>query len=171
MALAQIKVGYNTWPGTANKTSESAYSNETYFGWNGNLSCVLEVRGSKNRPQHYLSRNRSLTEPLPAYGRRHNVFAAVPRKQAERFGVRIPVGASDFFHKMSRSDLGPLQSPIQWVRLLHSGGKAAETWQWPLTCNLAPRIRMSEGIPQLPVDDFMTWTGKLDIFKFTPSLF
>ena len=74
-----------------------------------------------------MSRNRSLTEPHPAYGRRHNVFATVPKKRVERFGVRIPVGARDFFHKMSRSDLGPLQSPIQWVRLLLSGGKAVVT--------------------------------------------
>jgi hypothetical protein len=30
---------------------------------------------------------------------------------------------------------------------------------------LAPRLRMSGAIPQLPVDDFITWTGKHDIFS------
>jgi len=47
VAIAQIKVRDNTWSETVNKTSESTYSNETDFGWNGNLSCVLGVCGSK----------------------------------------------------------------------------------------------------------------------------
>jgi len=46
----------------------------------------------------------------------------------------------------------------QWVQGVFPGDKATEAWSWPLTYNLAPRLRTREAI--LPLTHTSSWCGE-----------
>jgi len=56
----------------------------------------------------------------------YSVVGIVTMLMAGETGVRIPAGGIDvFLLQMSTPDLGPAQSPVQWVPEFCPGGKAA----------------------------------------------
>ena len=61
------------------------------------------------------------------------------------------------FYESSRPTLGSTKLLVQCIPGFFPGGKAAETWNWPL--HLAPRLRMSGVIPLLPLYAYVTWHG------------
>ena len=91
---------------------------------------------------------------------RSTVVGTVTRLQAEQFMVWIPVKERDFlFSEVSRTALGTIHLPIQWVLGFLPGGVKWPKHKAKHSLPLSARLRISGAIPLFLLYAFIVWTG------------